>query len=202
MITEEQRKARKQGIGGTDASAILGVNPYCSIMDVWLEKTGKIEPEDISAKPCVYWGNKLESIIIDEYMKQTGNVIMTPDITFTHKNYPWMIGHLDGLDVNESRILECKTAGYNARKDWGKPGTGEIPLHYAVQVQHYLAVTGNEIADIAVLIAGSDFRIYTIERDEAIIKHLIEEERKFWHEHVLRDVEPVENMKVRRRKVA
>jgi putative phage-type endonuclease len=202
MITEEQRERRKQGIGGSDAAIILQVCPYKDIYQLWEEKTGKREAEDISDKPAVRWGNLLEAVIVSEYIRQTGHKVLTPSETFTHPEYPWMLGHIDGKIEGESKILECKTAGYNAKKDWGEPGTDQVPLHYLVQTQHYLAVTGCELADVAVLIAGSDFRIYTIKRDEGIVKHLIEQERNFWEVNVLQDIEPVIDMKVRRRRAA
>lgn len=202
MITEEQRQRRKQGIGGSDAAIILQVCPYKDIYQLWEEKTGRRESEDISSKPAVHWGNVLEDVILKEYARLTGHEVSACDKTHSHPDYPWMLGHIDGKIEGQSKILECKTAGYNAKKDWGQPGTDQVPLHYLVQTQHYLAVTGCEAADVAVLIAGSDFRIYTIKRDEGIVKHLIEQERKFWEEHVLKDIEPAIEMKVRRRRAA
>lgn len=190
MLTTEQHAARKAGIGGSDVAAILGINPYRTAMQVWLEKTGRMEPEDISNKPAVYWGNVLEPVIADEYAKRTGLELEIVPETLKHSKFPWLLGHIDRRIIGLSKFLECKTAGFYAAKDWGDTGTDFVPEPYIMQIQHYLAITGYEEADLAVLIAGSDFRIYNIKRDEGLISMMIEELNNFWHNHVLADMPP------------
>jgi predicted phage-related endonuclease len=86
--------------------------------------------------------------------------------------------------------LECKTANPFSRAQWGEPGSDQIPLHYLTQVTWYLAITGIERADIAVLIGNTDFRIYTILRDPELENLVLEKAHHFWYEHVLKDVPP------------
>jgi len=89
-----------------------------------------------------------------------------------------------------TKILECKTASPFSRAQWGEPGSDQIPLHYLTQVTWYLALTGIERADIAVLFGNTDFRIYSIHRDRELENLVLEKAQHFWHEHVLKDVPP------------
>ena len=98
-----------------------------------------------------------------------------------------MIADVDGI-CEDGRILECKTA--RSGKDWGEEGTDEIPQYYQTQVQHYMAVLGAPVCDVAVLIGGSDFRIYTVRRDQELIDLLINDEEEFWEKHVVPGIPP------------
>lgn len=93
-----------------------------------------------------------------------------------------MLATVDAIGIPPSgggpRPVEAKTTRW--QKEWGEPETDQAPLPYVFQVQHQLAVTGYNEADIAVLIGGSDFRIYRVQRDEEIIKALIRVESEFW----------------------
>lgn len=91
--------------------------------------------------------------------------------------YPFMRANLDGI-ADDGRVVEFKTSSKS--DGWGEVGTDEIPDYYMTQVQHYLAVTGVKTADVAVLIGGNDFRIYTVEADEELQALLIERESEFW----------------------
>jgi len=176
--------ARKTGIGGSDAAALLGVSKWKTPLDVYLSKiTDDVQEET----PAMHWGHCLEPIVRDEYITQTGaSVLVEPTTIYRHPEYPWMIGSLDGMATlpnQERRILEVKTS--RSDDGWGNPGTDEIPVAYIAQVQHYMAITGAPCADVAVLIGGSDFRLYHVPADADIQHLLIETEQHFWHEHVV-----------------
>jgi putative phage-type endonuclease len=171
---------RRTGIGGSDAAAAIGISPWRTPYDLWCEKRGLAEPLPPS-EPMV-WGTLLEPLIASEYARRTGCVVeRLPDL-LRHPTWSFMIGHIDGRIVGESRILEVKTA-HDAR-NWGEPGSDEVPSWYAAQCHHYLVVTGAQFVDVAVLVGGSDFRIYTIERDDEIAGMLIDQEAEFWRHHV------------------
>ena len=189
MLTLEQIEARRQGIGGSDAGAIAGLNPWKSPVDVYLEKTG--EAPEVEQNEAMYWGTLLEDTIARAYAEKTGHKIQRRTKTLRHPEMPWMLAHLDRVILGDRRgpgVLEIKTAG---RPDgWGEPGTDEIPDYYMAQVAHYMAVTGYAWARLAVLIGGRDFRVYDIPRDDDLIDALIEIERRFWQEHVEPRVPP------------
>jgi putative phage-type endonuclease len=168
---------RRRGIGGSDAPAVLGLSKWKTPYQVYLDKIG--EGKKIEDNPGMEWGRRLESAIIKKYCDETGHQVFVPGETkiLVHPVYDFMLASLDGL-VDAGRVLEAKTA--RSSIGWGEPGTDEIPEIYQVQVHHYMAVTGLKGADIPVLIGGSDFRIYHVERDDELIDILIEQEAMFW----------------------
>ena len=178
MLTTAQHEARKNGIGGSDAGVIAGLSTFKTPFELWLEKRGELEPQDLSDNAAVHFGVVLEDVIAQEYLDRTGNKIRRMNKTIYHKQYPWMLANLDRDVVNSNRILEVKTAGFAV--GWGEAGTDKVPESYLLQCQHYLAVTDKEIADLAVLIGGRDFRIYHIPRDDDLVNSLIEIESEFW----------------------
>lgn len=174
---------RKRGIGSSDSSAAIGLNPYKSPLELWLEKTNrdqhlaKPNPDDDSAP--VFWGVVLEPVVASQYQRRSGNKVRKVNAVLQHPEIPWMLANIDREVVGSAdvQILECKTAGINGAKLW-RDG---VPKYVEVQVMHQLAVTGKQAADVAVLLGGQQLEVYRIERDELLIKHLIELERQFWH---------------------
>jgi len=191
MLTEKQIEARKKGIGGSDAAAIMGFSPFRSAFEVWLEKTGRQEFEmSKETHPWLYWGHKLEPIVADEYSIMTGHELTECEDTIIHREHKWMLGHPDRLITGTKKLLECKIARETtASRDWGLEAD-EVKLPYIIQVQHYMALTGCTEADIAVLIGNSDFRIYTIPRDDELIGMIIDQCGTFYNEYVLTDIPP------------
>ena len=175
-LTEEQRAERLTGLGGSDAAPALGLSPYKSALELFIEKR---EPSELSAAQLAAfrWGTLLEPVIRQEYADRTGRVVRMPNGTLRHAKHPFILAHVDGV-TDDKRVFEAKTA--RSGDGWGKSGTDEVPHHYLIQVQHYLAVTGFTIADIAVLIGGNDFRIYEVPADEELQAMIIEGERDFW----------------------
>lgn len=186
---------RQGGIGSSDAAAAIGLHPYKSQLELWLEKTGRqsglAEPDrDAQLTSPLHWGQVLEPIVADHYAKHTGYRVQRVNAILQHTEYPWMMANLDREVVGhaEVEVLECKTAGVHGARLW-KHG---VPEYVQVQVMHQLAVTGQQVADVAVLLGGHELQIHRIERDEAMIEQLIELERRFW-DCVQRDIPPQAN---------
>ncbi len=182
---------RSRGIGGSDAPAILGLSPWRTPLDVYLEKVGEAPPSTDNA--AMYWGRVLEDVLAEEYARRTGAKLRRVNRTLVHRQHPFIIGHVDREVVAHERgpgILEVETAGRRT-DDWGDEGTDEVPEHYLAQVQHYLGVTGRSWADVAVLFLGErQFRIYHVQRDDELVEALVPEEVRFWREHVEPRVPP------------
>lgn len=184
-------EVRKTGIGGSDAAAAVGLSPYKSQLELWLEKTGrdadlpKPDPND-TAEP-VYWGTLLEPIVAAAYTKQTGNRVRKVNAVLQHPGIPFMLANLDRevLGVSGVQILECKTAGEFGARLWSEG----VPEYVQLQVQHQLAVTGKQAADVAVLICGQKLEVHRIQRDDELIARLIPLEAQFW-EYVTSDTPP------------
>ena len=184
LAREEWLEVRKQGIGSSDAAAAVGLNPYQSQLELWMIKTGrdanlpKPDPNDESSP--MYWGTILEPIVANHYVKRTGRKVRRINAVLQHPDpeLSWMLANLDYTVVggDEVQILECKTAGYFGSLLW-RDG---VPEYIQLQVQHQLAVTGKQAADVCVLICGQEIRIHRIERDDDLIAKLIHLERQFW----------------------
>lgn len=175
MSREEWLSVRQQGIGSSDAAAAVGLSPYTSPLELWLEKTGRKPPADLSQSEAVFWGAVLEPILATVYQQRTGNKVRRVNAVLQHPECPFMLANLDRA-VGYDGILEIKTAGWHSSEQW----EDTIPEAYQCQVLHQLAVTGKAWADVAVLIGGQDFRLYRIERDEERIFELVDRETGFW----------------------
>jgi putative phage-type endonuclease len=180
---------RKGGIGSSDAAAAVGLNPYKSPLELWLEKTGRVEVveqrEDMEA--ATYWGTLLEPLVAAAYTAKTGNKVRRLNAVLQHPSFPYLLANIDREVIGQTgvQILECKTAGEFGSRLW-KDG---VPEYVQLQVQHQLAVTGKQAADVAVLLCGQKLEIHRIERDEALIARLIVLETRFW-DMVEQDIDP------------
>lgn len=181
---------RRTGISGTDVSAILGINPWASPLDVWLDKRGQAEPkvETMAMK----MGNLLEPVVATLYAEETGATLVEPGF-MRHPIREWQIGTPDrialahGFDTSLpgwwDTLIEIKTA--RSGNDWGEPGTDQIPRHYLTQVAWYLGLTELPIAHLAVLIGASEYRRYVVHRDMDLEAVLLERCDEFWKTNIL-----------------
>ena len=168
-------KERQKGIGGSDVAGILGISPFSTPLDVYLDKIG--EAEEKPDNPSMAFGRLMEPVLLQQYQNVTGESLVSDLQPIISPKHEFMRANLDGL-TKSGKVLEIKTARTN--NGWGEPGTDEIPDYYLTQVQHYLAVTDLPIADVAVLISGCEFLVYTVEKDLELQEMLIEKEAKFW----------------------
>lgn len=174
--TDEWLRVRRESIGGSEAAAILGMNPWKSAYQLWLEKTGSAEPEDISDKDVVHFGTILEPIVAEEFCRREGKRTKKCGL-YRSLKHPFMTASFDRLLIGEEAGLECKTTSAFKRGAWDE---GEIPQQYYVQCMHYMMVSGLPRWYIACLVGGNHFVTWTIERDEDDIKALEEAEIRFW----------------------
>ncbi len=177
MSHDEWLKLRKQGIGGSDASVVCGINRYKSPIELWLDKTDQLPIQE--AGEAAYWGTILEPLVVSEFTKRTGIEVSRHKQLLQSKEHPFMLANLDGICEHPDYgtvIFEAKTASAYKAGEW----EDAIPDEYLLQIQHYMAVTGYRGAYIAVLIGGNTFKWRFIERDEELIALLIQLESEFW----------------------
>ncbi|MDD0803815.1 YqaJ viral recombinase family protein [Acinetobacter sp. Gutcm_16] len=192
MAYQDWLEVRKQGIGSSDAATACGLNPYMSMLELWLIKTGRqaqsIEDESSGVAP-LYWGKQLEPLVAEFYSMRTHNKVRRINAVLQHPDPDkyFMLANLDYSVVgsDEVQILECKTAGEHGAKLW-RDG---VPLYVLCQVQHQLAVTGKQAAHVCVLICGHETKIFKVTRSESVIEHIVQAERYFW-ECVEKDTPP------------
>lgn len=176
---------RKNGIGGSDAGAICGLNPYASPMSVYYDKTSD-EVDDYDNE-AMRQGRDLEKYVSERFCEETGLKVRRSNFIYWNDEHPFMFANVDRLIVGENAGLECKTASAYSADKWKD---GEIPAHYEIQCHHYMAVTGADAWYIAVVILGKEFKYQKIMRDEEIIRDLVRIEEDFWNNHVLPRVIP------------
>ena len=193
MNREEWLNVRKQGIGSSDAAAACGLNPYMSMLELWMIKTGRMQKnlekmQNDSYAP-LYWGNQLELLIAEHYQHKTGNKVRRVNAVLQHPDevLHFMLANLDYAVVgsDEVQILECKSVGQWGMKNWQHG----IPLYVIIQVQHQLAVTGKQAAHVCALICGHEAKLFKVERKELVISSIIAAEKLFWW-HVENDMPP------------
>jgi len=185
---QEWLRERKNYLGGSDLGAIAGLNPYRTALDVYLDKTS----DDIRCEtsPAMRWGTLLEDTIAKEYAEVTGQTIEIEPNTIYHPSMKFLGANIDRWVGDKEYVLECKTAGFTRGKEWGEEGTDQIPESYLVQVAYYAAICAVPKVDIAVLIGGQDFRIYTYERNKELEEKLIKIACNFWHNHIEKRIPP------------
>ncbi|RDU98540.1 YqaJ viral recombinase family protein [Trinickia dinghuensis] len=191
LSRDDWLEVRRTGIGGSDAAAAVGLNPYMSPLELWLDKTSRAEgmprpaPDDTTSP--TYWGTLLEPIVAASYTKQTGNRVRRINAVLRHPTIPWMLANIDReiVGARDVSILECKTAGEFGARLWREGA----PEYVHIQVQHQLAVTGKAAAHVAVLLCGQALEVFRVDRDDLLISRLIELEERFWH-YVATDTPP------------
>lgn len=178
MSREKWLESRRGSIGGSDAGALLGLNPYNSPYSLWAEKTGKVIPEDISEKEAVRLGNDLEEYVAQRFMEETGKKVRRCNAILYNDEYPFAHANPDRLVVGEDAGLEIKTT--SSWETLKKCREGTFPDTWYAQASHYLLVTGAKKWYLAVLCFGHGFYWFEIERDEAEIAALAKAEADFW----------------------
>lgn len=186
MSKKEWENLRASTIGGSDAAAILGLNPYKSPYALWAEKTGKVIPEDVSQKEAVRLGTDLEEYVAKRFTEATGKKVRRENYTVFRDDMPYAHANYDRIVIGERAGLEIKTTNALNLK---KFKNGEYPANYYVQCCHYLLVSGLDRWYLAVLVLGVAFKVFTIERDEAELAALKMAEENFWYQ-VQNDLPP------------
>lgn len=197
------RIERPWGIGGSDVGAIVGLSPYKSAVDVWIDKVGRKETPPADDAIHLRFGQHLEPFVAQEYERATGRLTHEVPNTLRHKDHPHLFAHVDRLVTNQGGIaldaegqpctdtlLECKTASAFTGDQWGQEWTDQVPPAYLAQCIWYMGITGCANAHLAVLLGNCDFRVYNVTRDVELERALFAAAIKFWDEHVLTQVPP------------
>lgn len=172
---EEWLKVRKLGLGGSDMAAVLGLSPWRSPIDVWLDKTSDAV-EEKESEP-MYWGNVLEEVVAQEFAKRSGYKVRNNNFTLQSEEYPYLLANIDREIVGLDAGLECKTANAFKANEWDGDN---VPDAYYIQCQHYMAVTGKSSWWIACLVGGNTFHYKEIKRNEEVIAAIIDTGAAFW----------------------
>lgn len=181
-LTDEQRVMRRSGIGASEIAAVAGLSPFASPLDVW---RSKVEGLVLEETPAMKRGRLLEPAVAEWYAEETGATLIQPP-TLRHAKHAFALATPDRIATlrDDERVLEIKTTNLHNIGQWGEPGTDHVPQAYLVQVAWEMAVADLPHADLAVLIAGDDFRIYRFERDAELESMLLDVGGRFWRDNV------------------
>jgi putative phage-type endonuclease len=177
---------RQKGIGGSDVAAIMGVSPWKTPLDIYLEKIQPI-PEDIDLSKQqnrLKRGKRLEKYILEEYAERT-NQVLEEGKEIIHPDYPFLKGNIDAYVKDDFIIVEAKSSG-------GIPSSweDEIPLYYKTQAAYYAMLASCDKVDIPVLFTGWNYECFTYDRDFDFEDQILQACLKFWNEHVLKKIPP------------
>ena len=197
---EDWLEIRTHGLGGSDAAAIMNMSKWGSPSTVWAEKVGFIDP-----KPADNWfqleaGHAMEPLVGKLFAEKTGFTLVEDTNMYAHPEYPWMIADLDfraTTPSGENVIVECKTTLPTNLDNWHNGVAGEdgrLPIHYEIQVRHYMAVMNVETAYVIVSwgFTADKACIVRVNRNLELERTIIEMERDFWMNYVIEDKEPQE----------
>ena len=175
MSHDEWLDHRQKSIGGSDASSIIGLNPWSSPYSVWADKLGKIPPKEDNE--AMRQGRDLEAYVAQRFCEATGKKVRRENNILINPDYPFAHANVDRMVVGEDAGLECKTTSVLNMKNFKN---GAFPDTYYVQCVHYMMVTGCKKWYLAVLVLNRDFMVFEIERDEEEIQALAKSEEAFW----------------------
>lgn len=191
-VNRQWHEQRDKGIGGSDVSIIMGANHWKTVGELWREKTGRAKPEDLSHKPAIMLGNAMEPVLRTEYSYRHPRVdVIEPEYMLQDVAHPWRQASLDGVLAyrdGHREVLEIKTVGAFSSAAWDD---GLVPINYAMQVLHYLSVTGYPRAQLIALIGNRSIIERTVQRDEEAIAAIEDEVDRFWTRCVEADKQPL-----------
>ena len=197
---DEWHELRGKAIGGSDVSTILHLNKYKSSQDLWREKTGRKEKDNLDSNLAVQRGNKSEDLLIEHFSINNPDYSVSKlEKTLRSKKYDFMVANLDGVIEHKelgTGVLEIKTATCHSWKMFQETWKDDVPIGYWLQIQHYMLVTGWKYAilyaDIRLEFTEDkkhEIRTYKFERNEEAIKQIILAEIEF-NSYLINDIEP------------
>lgn len=211
-LVENIKPDRTKFVGGSDAAAILGVSPWSTPVELWMQKTGRAPEEEITPerKRMFDRGHKLEPFIRDMVIEKLRDEGVEVELIACNERsgdteHPFMSCEIDfelrltgeveiGGDIvvmdGEHVNADAKSVSGFARKKWGEENTEDVPIEYAAQFMHGLMITGRRYCLVAALRSFDDVDIYWVRRDDETIAAMRQKEIMFWYDHVLADTAP------------
>lgn len=180
---------RPKSVGASESATILGLNQWETQLQLYLHKIGSLPPADSNRAMKI--GQMMEPVIAALYREETGCEFVSEQLFLRSPVNPWMTATLDRVR-HDGRDVELKNVGVRQADKWGESGSDEVPLMYIIQATHQMVCSGTDVADIAALIGGCDFRWYSIPRDDRVANRIVEATGEFMDRIRRRDPPPVD----------
>lgn len=185
----EWHRERQGYIGASEVGAILGLNPWKSAVDVYLEKVAE-EPVITEMNERMRWGLIHEAVIANEFSRRTGLKVQSWNKGHQSKEYPFLRASADrliiGAEGKGTGVLEIKTANGFYAKSW----EAEVPLMYYAQLMMQMYCSGHDWGALTALIDGNQMETYWFDRNEDFLAAAVPQLVDFWKNHVLKRVPP------------
>jgi putative phage-type endonuclease len=189
-ITAHQLRQRKGHLGSSDVAALFGLSKFQSAVDVWLEKTGQVEPED-EQKEWLALGNEFEPVILDRVERQLGPLRRNQYRSARDRGLP-LASNIDALVVESGRPVEAKTSGiwWPVEEPWGEPGTDQVPDRVMIQAHVHLICTDTDLCHTPKMGWGMRQDLYAVPRDEDMVRQICDYTAEWWQRHVIEGRRP------------
>lgn len=182
--------ARRTGIGGSDIATLFGINPYCTRLELYLQKRGEIEPRPETSLTRA--GHRMEWVIAQMVTERTGKRFTRVREIIRHPVHDFLVANPDRKTIGEKSGLEIKNVSPENSSMWGKDGDPDgIAGHYIPQPHHYMLVQDFPMFHVAAYFGGDDLRIYQVERDSEMDELIINAAHDFWHYNVIAGIPPL-----------
>lgn len=187
-ITETQREQRQKHLGSSDMAAVMGFDSWGNAHDVWLEKTGKLEPE--KDKAVFRRGNYMEAALLAYAGDELGPLFTDPSGLEFIKPEFHLCSHPDALATMGGAPVEAKSLGWYAPDYWGDPGTDQCPDRTLIQTHCHMICTDTQRCHVPVYLPKREFQMYEVEYDQEAAEKICEAAVAFWNNHVVKDIPP------------
>lgn len=177
---------RQRYLGGSDVAAILGISPWRTPLDVYLDKVEGKQPDDPAKAQIFRRGSRMEPYILDLLTEEHGIQIVNRGQRYLDQQHDFIAAEIDA-EAATGENIEVKSANQFAAKMWGAEWTDEIPVYYTAQAMHGMMVHPADATIFPVLIGSDDFRVYRVERDDETIAAIRAKEVEFWDRVQRRD---------------
>ena len=186
MSREQWLELRRNSIGGSDAAAACGQSPWVSQLALYCDKMGLIP--DRETNESMRRGTYLEEYVAQRFMEETGKKVRRDNSMWCDEEYTFLTANVDRVIVGENAGLECKTMNDYSANDFDFE-SGEIPVQYYYQCQHYMMVMGWDYMYIA-FSTNFKFIWLKIDRNDTFIDTMRLQEADFWYNHVVKHLRP------------
>lgn len=177
----------RSGIGSTVISAIVGLNPYKTKFDAWLDLKGNAPAQEQS--DLMKWGLRMEPVIASAYADETGNVIVKPQGVYQHPKFGFMTGSPDYFLRDKPEGIDAKNIRFKT-EEWGEEGSDKVPAQYLIQAQWFMTLFKAQAWSIPALFGGSKLEIFRIEQNDRLEASLLEAAEEFWNRYIIGSEEP------------
>lgn len=190
-ITQEQREQRRLYLGSSDMAAVMGLDSWSNAYDVWLEKTGKLDPE--KDKAIFRRGNYMEAALLAFAGDELGEMIVEPSMLEFIKEGVCLCSHPDAMSIAIPKLpepIEAKSLGWYAPDSWGEPGTDQLPDRTLIQTHVHMICTDTEFCHVPVYLPRREFQMYGVAFDADLGHNICDAATAFWEDYVAKDIPP------------